>query len=219
MSIVEQIGAHRQALLRGEVTCGVRRCPLCHGDPGAFSLHERRRRGFWVVVERVVEKVVSLLARWKCPLCRGTFTEYPAFARPHKRYVASEIEGRSRNYMADEDATYQKAARDKAMAVCHPIESTTGRESHLCASTVWRWVGFLGKLKEAVRRAVRWVRQRDCRSAFPRSAYPVPARKYRSQARRQVLGRCLQLLALQDFLRRRFAVSIFPRSAIAASFT
>lgn len=219
MNIVEEIKAQRQAVLRGNVACGVSRCPLCGGDPGAFRLHERRRRSFWVVMERLVEKVLSLLARWKCPLCGGTFTEYPGFALPHKRYVRPEVEGRARGYVPDEDATYVEAAKDKGMSVCHPIDAGTQQERHLHASTVWRWVGFLGGLKATVRRAMALVRQRAPQSAVARSAYAVPARKYRSAARRRLLQRCLQLLALHDLVQRLFGVSIFPRSATAASFT
>lgn len=219
MSIVEQIEAHRQEVLRGEVSCAATRCPLCDGDPGGFSLHERRRRGFWVVVERLVRKLVSVLPRWKCSLCKGSFTQYPDFALPHKRYVRPEVQARARRHMADEAATYEQSARDDAMAVCHPIETATGQEAHLHASTVWRWVGFLGALKETTRRAMRLVRQRSATLAPPRNSYGVAARRYRSQARRLLLQRCLQLLALQDLMQRLFGVSIFPRSAIAASLT
>jgi len=219
MSIVDRIEAHRQEVLRGKLTCGVARCPLCDGDPGTFSLHERRRRGFWVVLERLIQKLVSLLPRWKCPLCRGTFTEYPDFALPHKRYVAPEIQQRSHVYVGQEDATYAKAAQDKEMAVCHEGDEGQSQGQCLSASTVWRWVGFLGALKATVRRAARLVRQRVPRLGLARTVYAVAARKYRSPARRQIVQRCLQLLALGDLLDRLFGVGIFPRSATAASFT
>jgi len=66
-------------------------CPICKEAPDYFKPHDCRKRVFLVIVEWVVQKIESVLGRWKCPLCNHTFTYYPNFAIPYKRYVKDNI--------------------------------------------------------------------------------------------------------------------------------
>ena len=217
MDIREEIKVHDEAVRRDDLRCGVVICGRCHGSPGEFRLHERRRRTFWVVVARLVEKMLTFLLRWKCPLCGGTFTEYPAFALRHKRYVSQEVFGRSGRYVQEDARTYEDAVQDRNMPVFH--EGDFGKEGCRCLSavTVWRWVGFTSGLKETFRKVLRMIRGKCSRCDLSRRVYPVPAWKYRSEVRRKVLEQCKRLFDAEAIYRRLFGVSNFPHFGIAGS--
>jgi hypothetical protein len=92
-------------------------CPHCQERPDRFRLHDRRGRTFLVVVERVVQRVRSFLARWKCSLCRRTFTMYPPFALPWKRYVREFLFDCVGKYLERDELSYRRAVEVGGMAV------------------------------------------------------------------------------------------------------
>jgi len=67
--------------------------------------HGVRSRLFLVLVEAVILRVWSHLTRWKCPLCRRSFTLYPDFALPFKRHVLTFILERCAAYVEDRART------------------------------------------------------------------------------------------------------------------
>lgn len=179
-------------------------------------MKEARARRFWIVVERVVRKVLCWLARWKCPLCAKSFTEYPAFALPYKRYAREEILNRSGRYVEEDKTTCLVAAQDRGMVVCHAIESERKPERHLAASTVWRWAGWMGSLKKTLRSAMDLIRQKSSTHRIFRACHAgVALSKYRSRQRRLTLERCREMLSVERVYRSFFGVSSFPRFATA----
>jgi transposase-like protein len=69
------------------------RCPYCgmesHTD--YFRQHAYRLRIFYVIFSGLVYKINAALPRWRCHLCNRTFTEYPNYILPQKRYTLPQI--------------------------------------------------------------------------------------------------------------------------------
>ena len=62
-------------------------CRHCNTSSKDFKRHEARQRQFYVISENIVNVILGLLIRWKCSGCDITFTDYPEFAVPYKRYT------------------------------------------------------------------------------------------------------------------------------------
>ena len=216
MPAVEEIKAYKEAVLAGEVKCTSVECPVCEGVPDKFTFHERRRRWFYVIVEAFVERLVSLLIRWECPLCGKTFTQYPPFALPYKRYVRQVVEERAGKYLREESCTYRGTvqARNGAIGYASPQEDVID-ERQLVPSTVWRWLSFLGEMKETLRRAHGLIKAKSPSSALSRNAASIAPHKYRTTGRRNVLRGALRLVHAGREYRRLFGRSIFPELATA----
>jgi hypothetical protein len=217
MPVREKIKAHKEAVLAGELECTRVNCPICEGVPDAFTVHERRRRWFYVIVGAFVERIISLLIRWKCPLCGKTFTQYPPFALPHKRYVRYVVEERAGKYVRGETCTYEESVKARGGAIGYAsVRDGVIDERHFVPSTVWRWLSFLGELKETLRRAHGLIRAKAPSSELFRKATSINPRKYRTTGRRNVLRSALRLMNAGQEYRRLFGRDIFPELATAA---
>ena len=218
MSIQEEIKAHTQAVLNGKVSRDQRSCPKCGTFHGSFRPHERKRRSFLIIVDRLVCKMSSFLMRWKCLLCNQTFTEYPPFALPYKRYVKGEVLKFCQRYVEEDQATYRSKVRVNGMPVCYEGQGEEIDDRRLVPSTLWRWVDFLGGMKKTLQEALRLIRQKAPSSGIFREIYPIASQKYRSDARRIVLQRCLRLFRAEAEYRSFFGPSIFLQLATALFF-
>lgn len=215
-SVSIAIAAHTQAVEHGAAQCTVTCCPQC-GQPGSFKYHATRKRQFLVIVDRLVRRMVSALTRWKCPCCRKTFTLYPAFALPHKRYVRQDICRLGGRYVEEDGVSYRKTVQVGSMPVCYAAADGSIDDRVLWPSTLHRWVGFLGDLKNTLQQAWRLIRARSPTSDVFRQAIPVPCWKYRSAERREVLHICGRLLRTDRLYHRLFDVSIFTHLATRCS--
>jgi transposase-like protein len=211
---LEEIHTFTRAVANGEVSCDCVSCLRCGKRPSSFRLHDRRRRIFLVIVERLVHEVLSLIPRWKCPLCGRTFTTYPAFAVPRKRYVRKEVLRFSERYVNEDRASYRKAATEAGLAVFYRGgEEEKIDERQFAHTTVHRWFPFLGSLKRTAREALRLIREKAPGSGIFRKIVPVPPWKYRSEERRQILIASRRLLQVESEFRALFENSLFPRFA------
>jgi hypothetical protein len=213
---LEEIHAHTQAVTSGTVPCDVRTCLRCGKRPEAFCLHDRRKRIFLVILDRLVHEILSLLPRWKCPLCERTFTTYPAFALPRKRYVRKEVLRFSDRYVTEDRTSYRKAVKEERLPVFYN-GGDAGKIDYrqFAHTTLHRWFPFLGSLKRTARDALRLIREKTPASGIFRKILPVPPWKYRSEERRQVLFHGRRLLQVESEFRALFARSLFPRFATA----
>lgn len=209
-------------MIKGQVRCTLEICPRCQEKPAVFKRHEARQRQFLVIVERLVVKVISCLVRRKCSSCGKTFTDYPPFALPYKRFVSPEITERALRYLQDNTMTYERAARQQdpgqtngrspprqLMPVCH---EDTGKGGQLAPSTVHRWITTLGSLKKILQAATSLLL--ESHADIHRQSFDVAARKYRSEQRRDLLQDCLRLFHTEARFRILFERSIFPELAI-----
>lgn len=209
-------------MIKGQVHCSLEICPRCQQKPAVFKRHDARQRQFLVVVGRLIVKVISMLVRMKCSRCGKTFTDYPPFALPYKRFVSQEIMGRSLHYLQEHTMTYKQATLEQdtdqangrspprqPMPVCH---EDTGKGRQLAPSTVHRWLTTLGSWKNILQAATSLLLERD--ADIHRQVFDVAARKYRSQDRKQLLQDCLSLFHAEARYRILFKCSIFPELAI-----
>ena len=221
-TIEQEIKNYTQKVIKGQVRCSVKVCPRCEQKPDLFRRHDVRQRQFLVIVERLVVKAVSFLVRMKCTLCGKTFTQYPSFALPYKRYVSQEIMERTLSYLQDETMTYERATlAQEAVAIrgrsppgqplpiFHPDPVKVPR---LAASTIHRWVTTMGGLQKTLRAATNLLLEKD--TDIHRLCFDVPAGKYRSRHRRSLLQDCLKLFHVEARYRVLFNHSIFPELGI-----
>jgi len=211
--ILAAIAVHTQTVGRGEVRCTVERCPICGRWPGAFKYHATRTRTFRVIVNRMVQAVVSALTRWKCPACRRTFTLYPDFAVPCKRYVRQDICRLSERYVTGDDLSYRKAVQVNEMAVYYDAVAAGSQaidDRVLRSSTLHRWIGWVGGLRRTLREAFQLIRARSATCDVHRERVPLAPGKHRSERRKAVLQACGRLFRTDEAYRHFFQTSIFP---------
>lgn len=216
--VLAAIAAHTEAVERGEVSCTAEHCPICRQRPAVFKYHASRPRTFRVIVEQMVQAVASALTRWKCPACEKTFTLYPDFAVPHKHYVCPVVCRLSERYVADDDLSYRTGVQIHGRAVYYDAgagDSQALDDRVLWPSTLHRWIGWLGRLRETLREALQLIRAQSATSDVFRDLVALAPWKYRSERRKEVLQACGRLLRIDGVYRQLFQTSIFPYLATA----
>jgi hypothetical protein len=193
----------------GGISCALDRCPRCNAAPLRFKRYGVRKRLFLVFANWMIRRVFSYLTRWKCPLCKRTFTLYPSFALPFKRYVLDFIRVRCAAYVEDEARTYREGVEEKEGAISHE-DADGGAE--LWPSTLWRWVKTMGRLPVTVRLALNLIKQKDPSTGIFRALgrMQIRAGKFRSEACKTLLIRCRELTLADSVYRALFSVSFFP---------
>jgi len=105
---LEDIKAHQRRIEKNKITPdGLPPCPRCFLDSAYFKAHAYRERRFLIIIDMFVQAVYCSFVRSRCPGCGKTFTDYPAFAIPHKHYTQQSITGFSASYLDADDMTYQ----------------------------------------------------------------------------------------------------------------
>ena len=212
------IQSYAEAVDGRQVRPNVNRCPHCQGEPDHFRRHDRRKRVFLVVIERVVHKVLSALTRWRCPLCAGRFTLYPPFALPRKRYVKDAIFEFARAHLEEDELSYRRAVEVERMGIFHDrCDDRSIDDRSLSHSTLHRWYSFFSSLLMTLREAQHLVRQKSARSDLFRRVFAVAPGKYRSEERRAILLEALRTLSTEREYRSLFGRSIFPELATACA--
>ena len=215
----EAITEYGRKAKRGDLPCMVTVCPRCAAPVGAggFRRHGVRRRLFLMVVATLVEEVASYLVRWKCPVCGGTFTQYPWWAMPFKRYVLPFIEERCAGYVEDTAPTYAVGVKEQGAPFSH-ADADGGEE--LAPSTLWHWITTLGQRPEPVRAALDLIKQKDPSTGVFRAlgALQIRVGKYRSPSRKKLLRQCRERVLVARRYRAVFGVETFPASATGCGF-
>jgi hypothetical protein len=120
-----------------------------------------------------------------------------------------------------QDTSYRKAVRHQGMPILYDdregnhIPGGKDCAPGLAASTVWRWISWLGSLENMLREAGKLIRQKAPGSVLHREPWPLSAQKYRSEARRQTLERAARCLVTESLFRELFGQEIFPNFATA----
>ncbi len=209
------IRQHTDSVISGKIAIPQAPCPRCSEQPGTFIRHERRVRFFRFIVGSFVHVIKSLLVRWRCPICGKTFTDYPAFALPHKRYVLMDMERLCKEYVEDEQRTYRKTVWHQNMRIGYQGSDDDIDERFLEHSTPWRWISSLGSMKKTLNQALHLISQKDPQSSMFREVFPVYPCKYRSLQRKNILQNTRCLLRAGEKFQRLFGQKIFPHLATA----
>jgi len=190
-------------------------CYRCHVESTFFKEHAYRERKFLVIVDMLVETVLSALVRFKCPGCGKTFTYYPDFTLPYKRYTQQTVKHFSRSYVQDPEATYQKAAMIDGSLPGYPDSEQT-----LAPSTIHRFITNLSRLITSAQKALDLVLQENPASSICRdiACLTIPGQKYKTTARKNILMQCLKFFAIEALFQHTFNTSIFTKLAISCGF-
>ena len=143
-AIIQQ---HTNKITSGKIPRPQGCCPRCFSQPKTFKLHECRKRSFRYLAGSFVRIIMTLLARWKCVECGKTFTAYPPFVCPHKRYALDDILRLSSKYIQDEQQTYYTAVTHEGSSIGYEEENNQYVDHFLAPSTLWRWIRWSGTTK------------------------------------------------------------------------
>lgn len=176
-----------------------------------------RSRIILLVISSLVERVQTYLTRWKCTLCLQSFTLYPDFALPHKRYALPFIQERCASYVEDKTRTYAESVLEDGMPIMYE-DADSGMQ--LWPSTLWRWIRTLGGFAETTRSALHLIQQKSPSTVLFRtlSAHRIGKHQYRTLGRKRVLERCFCLLAACRVYGSVFGSRVFPELATACGF-
>ena len=186
-------------------------CPKCTETPPTFKLHESRPRKFLFILADIVKQTESLLLRWKCILCKATFTEYPDFAQPNNRYVTDDIVRLAGGYLEKRLEAYRRLVADQTDRN-HTLPTAYEQEQgkSLAHSTPWNWMKMLGQLPEVYQAGLELIRSHDPSTQLFRRFVPINPKKYRSLERKHLLQKAMNLLLLNAQQERFFGQKIFP---------
>ncbi len=212
-TITDQINKYSQRVRAGQIECSLPPCSRCKQGSDSFKRHEARQRIYYALIEQIITKIFGLLVRWRCPICGKTFTGYPGFILPYKRYVLPVIMEYSSQYTENEQSTYRGIIQKNPAGY-------QKSEQQLDHSTIHRWISSLGSLTQIMRKAQDLILQAKPESAICRdlAGLSIFSKKYRKKQRAGVLLGVRQLFSLEGLYRLIFSTSIFPNLATACSF-
>ena len=194
MDIQEVIANHTNSIIKGHFSSPDITCQYCHQKPKFFKLHESRKRQFRLVVENIVKTTVSFLLRWRCLLCNTTFTEYPPFAAPHKRFILTDINRLGQKYLSNDTLSYRAVVKENGVDIGYP-DSNDLCEQFISHSTVWRFMIYLAAGYQVKRQQFIMAKKVPLISCF----------KYRSNKRKTLLYKAFK----EIFLFNRQADKVF----------
>lgn len=211
MSIIEQIEAHEKEVSAGIVPGNLKSCPFCDSPSWSIKRHEGRYRVFYIIKETYVDKKESCLCRWKCSICKKTFTYYPNYTIPYKRYVVENIIEFSNKYLNNNTSYRDVVNYDGTQIIYKGTEATTWRE--FSGTSVWRWLKYFSELGNLVQNGLRLLREKSPTCAIFRALYRLSKRKFKTTTRKDQLEKSMKLLDVAKIFKEHFGTTIFPHFA------
>ena len=214
--IRRQVKDYNDAVSNGSLVCQYDACPSCF-MPSDFAKHDCARRRFRIRVfdprldEFVVQVLLSWRVRFRCRHCQKVFTDYPPFALPHKRFVKQDVLAKALKYLADQQpdaqaATYRESVREQRVPLSYTNDNNGRQLSHV---TLWRWLSWLGSLKNLVQLATQLILQKDPQADLHRQSCPVACGKVRSVHRRRTLEQATMSLQAAEAVQQYCGGSLF----------
>ena len=149
MGIMDRINKSTDSIVRGEFASPDKICKNYRKKPERFTLHECRKRQVRLVIENIVKVILTFLPRWKCLIYGVSFTRYPPFILPHKRFVFTDIRLFGLKYLTNKDSSYADVVKNDGDDIGYPNES--GLCDHfLSPSSAWRFMGYLARRDRGV---------------------------------------------------------------------
>jgi hypothetical protein len=210
MQTKEQSAVQRLIDEAKHLGCPERECPICKARSG-FRRHDSRKRLVHSMVDNVVTTCVIVLLRWKCCSCGRTFTHYPEFLLPYKRYVLGAILDFAQRYVNSPEASCRAAVHSDAGALGYTETEEGGiDERQMSHTTLWRWLACLGAMTALADQGMDLLRQKDPHFELHRAVTMFPAKNYRSKSRKNLLQQAASLLQVARDFRRLFSSRLFP---------
>jgi hypothetical protein len=125
---------------------------------------------------------------------------------PYKRFVAPTLIEHAKSYL-ENDHSYRQSVRGAHTPVAY--DGPKGEQGQqLSRSTVWKWLTWLGGLKETLQRATSLVLEK-ARNANPaRDVPPIPSKKFCLQARHDVLHLAARLMVAAEGVAQLFGAPL-----------
>lgn len=191
-------------------------CRKCSNVHVEFKLHECRERKVRIIEDVFVKIETISLVRYKCSFCKGTFTVYPDFVLPNKRYATNTMIELSEKYLEKEKTSYENTVKEGEIKIGY--EEDLGKkknyETFLYGSTVKRWIVWFGKLESSISKALDMIRQKCPMTNIFREISPCSEKKYKNDEQRKILENAMMLLKVKKEYERIFGENFFPRFAI-----
>lgn len=127
------IQQHTDAIISGKISSPEGCRPRCFTQPNSFKLHECRKRYFRYTIGCFVEVILTLLARWRCSECGKTFTAYPSFASPHKRYILDDIQRLGNKRLENERQTFNTAVTYNGSSIGYDEKDGKNVDPYSCS--------------------------------------------------------------------------------------
>jgi len=200
----KQIKDYSQSVIDLAFGCLCDSCPRCKKKVSGFARHDISPRQFRIREGDLIHTIDSWRVRFRCPACQKVFTEYPPFALPYKRFAKPTLIEHAKKYLGN-DHSYRQAVRGT-----HTPVSYDGQEQgrQLRRSTVWKWLTWLGSLKETLQRATSLVLEKNPNANPARDVPPISSMKFCLQERHDVLHLAARLLGAAQKVGQLFAPSL-----------
>jgi hypothetical protein len=199
---MEDIKAYQEQLEKNKIKPdSLPPCSECFVESIFFKEHAYRKRKFLIIIDMLVQTILSQLLRFKCPGCGKTFTYYPEFAVPHKHYTRQTIECFTEAYVNDDEKTYETAVETDNGTPEYP---GTGRT--LAPTTIHRWIFTAANLIAAFRTPPQEESFSQYCNNPERSV--IPSNKYKTHERKACLLRCRWFFNAKSFLKNHLSPSL-----------
>jgi len=147
--------------------------------------------------------------------CLKTFTQYPDFLVPYKRYILDFMLVLCGAYLEEETASYRNTTspedEPRGYLNINPDDSLSIDERQMSHTTLWNWVKWLGGLTKFADYGINLLRQKQPNFSLHRDGFIVAPTKYKSDERKTLLERCYMLLKIAEEFEREFHRNIFHR--------
>jgi len=191
----KEIKDYNQSVLDLSFECRRDTCPGCKKVPD-FAKHDVSPRQFRIREDDLICVVASWRVRFRCRDCRKVFTEYPPFALPYKRFAKPVIIAQAKHYLGNDHSLRQSVRGTHTPLAYDGPQGQQGQQ--LSRSTVWKWLTWLGGLKETLRRVTGLVLEKDPQANPARNVPLISAKKFCLQARHDVLHLAARLIAAAE---------------------
>lgn len=193
-----------EKVITGDILAEVPLCVLCNSPGSNLSIHERRSRHIYIIDTGEVIDHLTLLSRLKCAVCKRTFTHYPDFIAPYKRYIPLQVLEMTERYR-EPHTGYRKSISWNFRTICWK-----NKDRWFSHVTLWRWISGLAR-QQILKRILSLIRQRAPSSDVFRRIVPVCPEKFRSLERKKILQRSFRLVDAVKEAVSIFGKTFFPR--------
>ena len=202
----QEIKDYNQSVLELSFECRRETCPGCE-IKADFAWHDATSRKFRIREHDLICVIDSWRVRFRCRDCGKAFTEFPPFAVPYKRFAKPVIVAQAKHYLLS-DLSLRQSIRGIYTPLAY--DGPQGLEGQqLSRSTVWKWLTWLGGLKETLQRVTGLVLEKQPHANPAREVAPILAKKFCLQARHDVLHLAARLIVAAEQ-----AAELFGRSLI-----
>ncbi len=181
-------------------------CPRCYSKQVTFKQHDCRSRELRYFVNFFVKTFLLNLYRWKCSICKTTFTFYPDFLLPYKRFITPSIQLLCQKYIKMGEASYREIAHPQGSQ--YTYNNSSQEFSHV---SIWNWIKGLSVYEKYAYKAAQLLLRVIPDGYIHRDIIPINPNKYQSDHRRQYLEKTELVIRVVEYLdRHNIKRSIFP---------